>query len=487
MILILDVLARLESRGLLAEPVPRTELAVSGVSDDSRQVKPGDLYCAIRGYVHDGHRFLKQAAEAGAVAALVEAAEAGLDFPQFRVVDSRRAAAVAAQVILGDPAAGLRLIGVTGTNGKTTTVHIARHVLSMSGPCGSLGTLGSVGTTGRRVSSDLTTPGPVEFARRLARLKGDGVECVVAEVSSHALAQARVEGVTFDMAVFTNLSRDHLDYHADYDEYRAAKLRLADLLYPSGVLVVNADEPAWSALSEKRRTVRFGLDAKADYMARNVELSAAGSRWSLTTPRGTTEVNLPLLGEFNVSNALAAATVAGESGMDLDAIGAALASTPAVPGRLEVLSSEPFVLRDYAHTPDALRRTLLALRPLVDGRIICLFGCGGDRDRGKRPMMGRVAAEAADLIIVTSDNPRTEAPEAIIAEILPGLRGVAFEQVVNRRSAIARALELAKPGDAVLLAGKGHEDYQVIGTETRPFDEAVVVRELLLRSREEAR
>ncbi len=487
MIPVVDVLARLQSHGLLAQPVPRTGLTVSGVSDDSRQVRPGDLFCAIRGYVDDGHRFLRDAAEAGAVAALVETPETSLDLPQFQVADSRRAAAVAAQIVLGDPAADLRLIGVTGTNGKTTTVHIARHILSTLGACGSLGTLGSVTASGMRVSAGLTTPGPVDFARRLAELRDEGVGCVVAEVSSHALAQARVDGVMFDQAVFTNLSRDHLDYHAGYDEYRNTKLRLVDLVLPKGVLVVNADEPAWSGIGEGKRVVRFGLESMAEYTARGIELRATGSSWVLSTPQGKSDVELPLLGEFNVSNALAAAAVASESGMSLRAIQEALASTPAVAGRLEVLSSEPLVLRDYAHTPDALRRALLALRPLVRGRLICLFGCGGDRDRGKRPMMGRAAAEYADLIIVTSDNPRTEPPEVIIAEIIPGLEGAAFEQVVNRRSAIARALELAEPGDAVLLAGKGHEDYQIIGSEKRPFDEAVVVRELLSPSGGESR
>jgi len=484
---VVEVLARLQYHGLMAQPVPRTELAVSGVSDDSRQVRPGDLYCAIRGYVHDGHRFLKDAAEAGAVAALVEIPEASLDLPQFQVADSRRAAAIAAQVVLGDPSAGLRLIGVTGTNGKTTTVHVIRHVLSRSGACGSLGTLGSITASGTRIASDLTTPGPVEFARRLADLKDGGVECVVAEVSSHALAQARVDGVTFDVGVFTNLSRDHLDYHAGFDEYRNTKLRLVDLVRLGGTLVVNADEPAWSGIGEGKRVVRFGLEGMGEYRARKVELRATGSNWILSSPQGEVAVELPLLGEFNVSNALAAAAVAGESGMDLRAIAEALASTPPVLGRLEVLSQEPLVLRDYAHTPDALRRALLALRPLVRGRLICVFGCGGDRDRGKRPQMGRAAAEGADLVIVTSDNPRTEQPEAIIAEILPGLEGVEFEQDVNRRRAIARALELAEPGDAILLAGKGHEDYQIVGTERRSFDEAVVVRELLAESGGESR
>jgi len=309
----------------------------------------------------------------------------------------------------------------------------------------------------------------------------------VAEVSSHALAQARVDGVRFDVGVFTNLSRDHLDYHAGYEEYRATKLRLAELVTPGGVLVVNADEAAWSGLDAVRRVVRFGVGGPADYMARDVELSATGSTWTLATPQGIAAIEFPLLGEFNVSNALAAVAVAGESGMSLQQIREALASTPVVPGRLEVLSDDPLVLRDYAHTPDALRRVLLALRPLVKGRLICVFGCGGDRDRGKRPMMGRAAAELADVIIVTSDNPRTEPPEAIIADIVPGLAGAAYEQEVDRRRAIARALDVAVAGDVVLLAGKGHEDYQIIGSERRSFDEAVVVRELLSASRGQPR
>ncbi len=484
MIPIAGVLERLHSYGLLTQPVPRTELTVSGVSDDSRQVGAGDLYCAIRGYVHDGHQFLREAEKAGAVAALVEDPETSVDLPQFKVANSRRAAAIAAQVVFGDPAAGLSLVGVTGTNGKTTTVHIARHILSQLCSCGSLGTLGMVTASGVRVSSSLTTLGPVDFARRLAELKDDGAECVIAEVSSHALSQARVDGVTFDLAVFTNLSRDHLDYHASYEEYLAAKLRLAQLVGVDGTIVVNADEPAWTELAEGRRTIRFALEATADYMATDIELNSTGSSWTLATPQGSSYVELPLLGEFNVANALAAATVAAVLGTDLRTIASALASTPAVPGRLEVIANEPLVLRDYAHTPDALRRALAALRPLVAGRLIAVFGCGGDRDPGKRPMMGRAAAEGADYVIVTSDNPRTEPADAIVADILPGVVGTPHEKIVNRREAIARAIGMAEPGDLVLLAGKGHEDYQVVGTERRPFDEADVVQEIVSRSGE---
>jgi UDP-N-acetylmuramoyl-L-alanyl-D-glutamate--2,6-diaminopimelate ligase len=480
---IADILARLQSCGLLAESVPRIGLTVTGVSDDSREVRAGDLYCAIRGYVHDGHRFLSDAAEAGAVAALVETPETGVDLPQIKVADSRRAAAIAAQVVFGDPAVGLRLVGVTGTNGKTTTVHLARHILSRRYSCGSLGTLGVIAASGEREQTQLTTPGPIEFARRLAKLKKDGVEYVVAEISSHALSQGRVDGVTFDIGVFTNLSRDHLDYHADLEEYRATKSRLAELVDADGALVVNADDPAWSALPKRGRLIRYGLRAEGDYMAHDIDLGPAGSHWTLVTPERPVPATLPLPGEFNVSNALAAAATAGAFGFEPQEIADALATVPPVPGRLEILSDRPLVVRDYAHTPDALRRALAALRPLARGRLIVVFGCGGDRDPGKRPLMGRAAAEGADYAIVTSDNPRSEPPEAIIAEILPGLGDAAYEDNVDRRAAIARALEMAEPDDAVLLAGKGHEDYQVIGAERRAFDEALIVKELLSERR----
>lgn len=480
------ILARLQSRGLLAMPQPRLDVAVTGISDDSREVRAGDLYCAIRGFVNDGHRFLEDAAEAGAVAALVEDPQAGLDLSQICVTDTRRATAIAAQIVFGEPAAGLRLVGVTGTNGKTTTVYLARHILSRHLPTASIGTLGILTASGECEATQLTTPGPVEFARRLAELKDEGVECVVAEVSSHALSQYRVDGVSFEVGVLTNLSRDHLDYHADFEEYRATKWRLTELVAADGTLVLNADEPAWQGLEVRVRRVRYGQEAEAEYAARGVRLGPWGSRWTLVGPGGEAEVELPLVGEFNVRNALAAAAVAGVLGLDLLAVARALATVRSVPGRLEVLSRAPLVLRDYAHTPDALRRALAAVRPLVAGRLIVVFGCGGDRDRGKRPLMGRAAAEGADYTVVTSDNPRTERPEAIVAEILPGLGSAAHERIVDRRAAIARALEIAEQDDAVLLAGKGHETYQVVGTERRPFDEAVIVNELLSRGRAQA-
>ncbi len=479
MIPIRDILARLESLGLLASAGPDTDLAIEGISDDSRKVRAGSLFVAIRGYREDGHDHLRDAAEAGAAAAIVETPNSELSLPQYRVVDGRRAAAVAASVVFGEPSTRLALVGVTGTNGKTTTVHIARHVLSQQRPTASIGTLGVIDTAGVREGIHLTTPGPIEFHRRLSELAAMGADCVVAEVSSHALAQSRVEGASFDVGVFTNLTRDHLDYHADFDEYRETKLRLADLVTSDGTLVVNADEPAWAEMRVGHRRISYGLQTEADCMARDVELGRLSSSWTLATRGSEFDVELSLAGEFNVSNALAAVGIAAALDLDMAATADALASVPAVPGRLEVIADEPLVLRDYAHTPDALQRALGALRPSVKGRLIVVFGCGGDRDPGKRPLMGRAAAAAADYSVVTSDNPRSEPPEAVIADILPGLGGAAHEVIVDRRAAIARALELAGADDVVLLAGKGHEDYQIIGDARRPFDEAAIVSELL--------
>ncbi len=477
MIPIAEILARLRSSGL-AGPALHADIAVRGISDDSRRVEAGDLFCAIRGHVLDGHRFLKQAAAAGAVAALVEEPDDTLDLPQFKVADSRRAAAVAAHVVFGDPAAGLKLVGVTGTNGKTTTVHLLWHILSRRGPSGSLGTLGVRAAGGSVAPTPLTTLGPVEFAGRLAEFKSSGVEFVISEVSSHALAQGRVDGARFGVGVFTYLCRDHRDYHADLDEYRNVKLRLAELVAPDGALVINADDPAWAGLLTDERTVRFGLSAPAEYGARDVKLGPRGSSWTLATPKGSAPVRLPLLGGFNVINALAAAAAAGACGLETTALAEALSVAPPVPGRLEVLSESPRVIRDYAHTPDALQAALAALRPIVAGRLIVVFGCGGDRDPGKRPLMGRAVAEGSDYAIVTSDNPRSEPPAKIVADILPGLEGAAYEQIVDRRAAIARALQLARAEDAVLLAGKGHEVVQIIAGKRLPFDEAEIVKEL---------
>jgi UDP-N-acetylmuramoyl-L-alanyl-D-glutamate--2,6-diaminopimelate ligase len=399
------------------------------------------------------------------------------------VTDTRRAAAVAAATFFDEPARELTLAGVTGTNGKTTTVGMLRHLLEDTpGSTASIGTLGVlVGGDGTPLDggSGLTTPGPVELQRVLRALRERGVSAVAIETSSHALHQRRIEGLEFAAAVFTNLTRDHLDYHGTMEAYFAAKALLVGQLAPDGIAVVNSDDPAWAELPPAPRTVRFGLGADADVRASDVSCMPTGSRFRLALGGETRAVALPLLGDFNVANALAAAACAWALGVPGDDIVARLASMPQVPGRLEIVHERPTVLRDYAHTPDALERAIHAVRPFVVGRLIVVFGCGGDRDRGKRPVMGRIAAERADLAIVTSDNPRTEDPERILDDVEAGMGGVHHERIEDRRDAIARALELAAPDDIVLLAGKGHETYQVRGTTRLPFDERRIVAEII--------
>ena len=476
----LDAVAeRLAARGLLRGRAGG-DAELSGISDDSRAIAPGDLFCAWKGTLADAHDFAGAAVSAGAAALLVERALDGLDVPRVVVSDGRRAAAHAAALVHGDPGDALTLAGVTGTNGKSTTVSILQHLL---GPdAASIGTLGVRGKGAALVpDSGLTTPGPVGLAEALARLRDGGVRAVAMEVSSHALEQGRVDALGFDVGAFTNLSRDHLDYHGDDADYRAAKLRLLDLLRPHGIAVFNADDPAWREIDERGgRRLSFSIaGSDASVCAEDVRTHGAGAGFRLVAPAGSWPVKLPLLGAFNVENALAAATCALALGRDGSEVAARLGSTPQTPGRLERIATTPCpVLRDYAHTPAALERALDALRPLVEGRLIVVFGAGGDRDRGKRPEMGRVVQRLADLAIVSSDNPRGEDPERILDDIIAGMEP-GFLREADRREAIRAALRTARAGDLVLLAGKGHETYQVVGTDRVPFDEKVIVAELV--------
>jgi UDP-N-acetylmuramoyl-L-alanyl-D-glutamate--2,6-diaminopimelate ligase len=456
---------------------------VRDVTADSRRAGPGVLFCAVRGSARDSHDYLPAVAAAGAVAAIVER-RAGNDPPQMEVTDGRLAAAFAAAEFFGDPWADMVLVGITGTNGKTTSAAILRHLLSADVPAGSIGTLGAVGADGRVIpgTEGLTTPGPVELARWLRRFADEGVRAVVLEVSSHALEQQRAAAARFDAVMFTNLSRDHLDYHGTIESYRAAKLRLVDLLKPDGIAVINADDPAWSGVGSRApRAITYGISADADVTAEDVKAGPTGLEWLLRTPNGATDVSLPLYGMYNISNALGAAAVAWGLGGSIEGIARLLATLPQVPGRLERVpgpDNEATVLIDYAHTPDALERALAAVRPLVAGRLIVLFGAGGDRDHGKRSEMGRVAATLADLSFITSDNPRGESADAIAADIESGMGDAPRHRLIDRRDAIAAAIEAASAGDLILLAGKGHETYQIWGDERRPFDERVIVGEI---------
>jgi len=451
------------------------------ITDDSRRVTRGALFVAMRGTAFDGHDYLGAAAAAGAAGAIVEDPSRST-LPAFVVHDGRRSGAIAAVEAFRHPASDLGIVGVTGTNGKTTTVGLLRHLLDENGAeAASIGTLGVLrGSAGETVpgGGGLTTPGVVELQRVLRQLADSGVRRVAMEVSSHSLDQRRVDGVTFSAAVFTNVSRDHLDYHQTMEAYVAAKARLLEYVVADGVVVVNADDPVWNVLRPTRRQVRFSISGPADVTATSIRSTPRGSEWTLAAGGDSSRVSLPLIGAFNVANAVGAAAAAWASGLSVRDIAARLSSSPQVPGRLERLLDRPAVLRDYAHTPDALERAIEAVRPFVAGRLIVVFGCGGDRDRGKRPQMGSIAESRADHVILTSDNPRTEDPERILDDIEAGMRGRDHERIEDRRAAIARAITIAAPDDLVLLAGKGHETYQIRGTTSLPFDERVIVREV---------
>ncbi len=471
----------LRRAGLLVAEHGAFPQTVSGITDDSRAVVTGTLFLAVRGSERDGHSFLSSAMDAGAVAAVVDDPST-TDLPCLVVTETRRAAAVAAAAFYGVPARELRLAAVTGTNGKTTTAGMLRHLLDEpEAICASIGTLGVlVGSKGQELpgGSGLTTPGPVELQRVLRELVDMGVKCVAMETSSHALHQGRVDGLQFNVGVFTNFTRDHLDYHGTMEQYLAAKALLVGKLAPNGAAVINADDDAWRGLPPAPRCVRFGTGEETDVCVRDVIYGPRGSEWSLVIGPEEHRVNLPLIGDFNVANALGAAAAAYALGVPVSEIAAKLSTLPQVPGRLEIISEHPTVLRDYAHTPDALNRAIDAVRPFTRGALVVVFGCGGDRDTGKRPEMGRIAEAKGDRVVVTSDNPRTEDPEKILDDIEAGMSRRDHLRVVDRREAIARAIHDAGDSDVILLAGKGHEDYQIRGTVKYPFDERVIVNEI---------
>lgn len=476
------IAAALREAGLLVGQQGVLPTGFDGVADDSRKVSAGTLFIAVRGHERDGHDYLDAARQQGAVAAVVEDASR-TTLPALLVREGRRAAAIVSSTAFGNPSRQLQLLAVTGTNGKTTTVGMLRHLLDAGGDAASIGTLGVlIGSEGKELpgGSGLTTPGPVELQRVLRALVDCGVRRVAMEVSSHSLDQRRIEGLRFAAAVFTNVTRDHLDYHGTMEAYIAAKTRLTESIAADGVAVVNADDTAWGALGALPRTVTFGIASRdADVRALAVSPSPDGSAFTLATPSGSADVELPLLGDFNVANALGAAAAGWALGMPDALLAGRLSTMPQVPGRLERILERPVVLRDYAHTPDALARALDTVRPFAgSGRVIVVFGCGGDRDRGKRPLMGAIAEAKSDVAIVTSDNPRTEDPERILDDIEAGMSQGRHERIEDRRAAIARALALAQAEDVVVLAGKGHETYQIRGTTSYPFDERMIVREL---------
>jgi UDP-N-acetylmuramoyl-L-alanyl-D-glutamate--2,6-diaminopimelate ligase len=478
----------------LSAAVPDGELSGDGgveIADlayDSRLVGPGTLFFCVVGATADGHEFAAGTVASGAAALVVER-PLGLGVPELRVPDARAAMAPMAARFWGDPTAELRVAGITGTNGKTTTAFLLREVLESAGvQTGLLGTVKQiVGGTESEVVR--TTPEAIDLQRTFRRMLDRGDRACAMEVSSHALAQHRTARIRFEVAVFTNLTQDHLDFHRDMEDYFAAKrLLFAPAEGPAPTTsVVNIDDPFGRRLAGDVDCRTFSVSGDpADYRAAGIEFDSSGSRFRCLAPGGEVEVSLPLPGHFNVENALAAIAAADALGIPPDGSAAALARASRVPGRFEpVAEGQPFtVLVDYAHTPDSLENVLRAARRLGPGQLVCVFGCGGDRDREKRPLMGRIGAELSDLCVVTSDNPRSEDPDAIIAAILDGIAGGADAEGVvvepDRRSAIRLALEAAGDGDTVVIAGKGHEQGQEFeGGRKIPFDDREVAREEL--------
>ncbi|MBJ7470962.1 MAG: UDP-N-acetylmuramoyl-L-alanyl-D-glutamate--2,6-diaminopimelate ligase, partial [Solirubrobacteraceae bacterium] len=444
---------------------------------DSRAVGQGDLFCAIPGFEVDGHDFAAAAVDRGAAALLVQR-RLDLPVPQLVVADARVATARAAAVLAGDPTSRLQVVGVTGTNGKTTTAYLLRHLLQASGrSCGLIGTVEQI-VGGVRQEGGRTTPESPDLQALFARMLEAGDEACVMEVSSHAMSLHRADAIHWAAVAFTNLSRDHLDFHDTMEEYFEAKRLL--IAEAPGRAVVDIDDAYGARLAgDFRDALVVSIDTLVpDGGLRATELVADASGTDFTV--GGLRTRVPLPGPFNVRNALVALGLAVQVGIRLEDAARWLPEAPVAPGRMEpVDAGQPFaVYVDYAHTPDALERVLDAARGLTEGRVLCVFGCGGDRDRGKRPEMGRAVAGGADVVIATSDNPRSEDPEAILADIVAGIDGP-VTVIVDRREAIASALEHARAGDVVVIAGKGHEQGQTIAGVTHPFDDAQVARELL--------
>jgi len=486
----------------LAGVAGEADVEITSLAYDSSRVAPGALFFCVRGQRSDGHDFAPAALERGAAALVVER-HLDLPVPQVTAADARAAMAPIAVRFWGDPTATLRVAGITGTNGKTTTAFLVRHVLESQGTqTGLLGTVKSI-VGGVEEEVERTTPEAIDLQRTFRRMLDAADEACAMEVSSHALAQNRTDGVHFAVAVFTNLTQDHLDFHRGMEDYFQAKRRLfspAGVQRLPGIAVINVDDPYGARLATDLReagqpplrTFSPSGAEEADYRALESSFDASGSQFRCVWPGGEVEVRTPLAGHFNVENALAAIAACHGLGVSVESAASSLADAGRAPGRFEpVEAGQPFaVLVDYAHTPDSLENVLSAARLLTEGRLVCVFGCGGDRDRDKRPKMGEIAARLADRCVVTSDNPRSEEPEAIIADILAGIphrlrraNGNGWDDVAvepDRRRAIALALAEARPGDTVVIAGKGHEQGQELADGRKiPFDDRTVAAELL--------
>lgn len=459
------------------------ELEISGVSYDSRKTENGDMFVAISGYASDGHDYINAAAEKGAACILCEK-KPELDIPFVLVSDTRRGLAVAGAHFFGDPARKMKIIGVTGTNGKTTTTNLIKSILEQlcDDKVGLIGTnCNMIGD--KIVDTERTTPESFELQKLLRQMCDEGCKYVVTEVSSHALYLKRVYGIEFEVGVFTNLTRDHLDFHKTMEEYGAAK---ALLFKQSRKGAVNIDDKYAEMMIEAAECPIFTYSTRrddADLTAKNITLKADGVSFCALEIGKLEKVKLAIPGSFSVYNGLAAIAAAVNLGFDLGKVCAALSNCRGVKGRAEIVPTglDFTVMIDYAHTPDALENIIKAVKGYAPGRVVVLFGCGGDRDKTKRPIMGEIGTTLADFAVITSDNPRTEDPSAIINDILAGVKGKkkTYTVIENRREAIGWAMKNAQKDDIIILAGKGHEDYQIIGVEKHHFDEREVVAEFL--------
>ncbi len=455
---------------------------IGGVSYDSRRTEPGDLFVAVKGFSSDGHRFIPTAMEKGAAAVLCEEIPAD-GTPYVQIADCRLGLALASRNLFGDPAREMTVIGITGTSGKTTSSYLIKHMLETKFGA----KVGLIGTNGHMIGdeflhSDYTTPESYELQKLFRRMADSGCTHVVMEVSSHSLVLERVAGVHFDAALYTNLSQDHLDFHHTMEEYAAAKKKIFSMC---SAACVNADD-AWAAFMTEDADcpiLSYGVGGEADLKAEKVELSADSVSFEACFADERAASSLAIPGLFSVHNALGVMAVGLVLGLGLEDCADAMRSAKGVKGRLESVATDGdyTIIIDYSHKPDALENVLKTLRPVTRGRLIVLFGCGGDRDRLKRPIMGAIAADNADLCIITSDNPRTEEPEAIIDEIMEGFRAKTTPvlRICDRPEAIRTAIDKARAGDVILLAGKGHEDYQIVGHEKHHMDEREIVADYL--------
>jgi UDP-N-acetylmuramoyl-L-alanyl-D-glutamate--2,6-diaminopimelate ligase len=464
---------------------PNLDLAVTGLKTNSHTCTTGDLFIGMPGTRVDGGEFWQGAITAGAIGAVISPAAATVHPPTdancvVTAADMVAACAALAGAFYNYPAHTLKMVGVTGTNGKTTTTHIIEYLLERANISTAL--LGTLYTRwqGYQKTATHTTPFAVDLQQQLAQALNAGSQVALMEVSSHALEQGRVKGCPFEVGVFTNLTQDHLDYHENMENYFQAKALLFSPEYLTGRAIVNLDDEYGQRLISQIPTDKVWsystTDTSADLWTSDLEYKQTGVTGKLHTPQGEIAFESPLVGDYNLENLLAAVGTALHLGMGLEAIVAAVASFPGVPGRMERVQVSPqqdiTAIVDYAHTPDSLESLLTAARPFITGRVICVFGCGGDRDRTKRPQMGKIAADLADLVVVTSDNPRTEDPTQILKDVAAGIeRTDGVEVIADRATAIAHAISIARSGDGVLIAGKGHEDYQILGTEKIHFDD----------------